>query len=157
MQNTAGKKQHSYRKVEQLEREIIVGLVEQFGNSAPAIANFIRSSGQKYSDIGFYYQQIAYGSARKRVYDILKELHKDKLDYISTNDDIDEKEKEIFFLFHQQQPSNTPTLSGKQPDTSTSPLTVFIDHSQSNDLLLYSSSSPLNLPFIPDQNDSADD
>ncbi|CAF1681883.1 unnamed protein product, partial [Didymodactylos carnosus] len=65
-------KQHSYRKVEQLEREIIVGLVEQFGNSAPAIANFVRSSGQNYGDIGFYYQQIAYGSARKRVYDILK-------------------------------------------------------------------------------------
>ncbi|CAF1531102.1 unnamed protein product, partial [Didymodactylos carnosus] len=129
---------------------------------------------------------------RKRVNDILKRAAQsvavqrarddlcftpqltDKLDYISTNDDIDEKEKNTFiqqvlssqltiaflksfFLFQQQQPSNTPTLSGKQPDTSTSPLTVFIDHSQSNDLLLYSSSSPLNLPFTPDQNDSTDD
>ncbi|CAF0929821.1 unnamed protein product [Didymodactylos carnosus] len=76
MQNSSAKKSHSYRKVDDIERELIPGLTETFKNLAPAIANYIRQSGTKYGELGFYYQGLAYASARKRIYDILKNAAK---------------------------------------------------------------------------------
>ncbi|CAF0929841.1 unnamed protein product [Didymodactylos carnosus] len=107
MQNSSAKNSHSYRKVDDIEREVIIGLTETFKNLALAIANYIRQSGTKYGELGFYYQGLAYASARKRIYDILKNAAKsvavervqdplcfqaratDKFDYVASSDGIE--------------------------------------------------------------------
>ncbi|CAF1472563.1 unnamed protein product, partial [Didymodactylos carnosus] len=98
----------SYRKIDDLEREIIIGLTQKFGNSATAITNYIRASGTTYGELSSYYQSLKFPSARKRIYDILTNSAKsvatqrvldplclqpqatDKFDYATTNDGIEE-------------------------------------------------------------------
>ncbi|CAF4512624.1 unnamed protein product, partial [Didymodactylos carnosus] len=105
MQNSTVK---SYRKIDDLEREIIIGLTQKFGNSATAITNYIRASGTTYGELSSYYQSLKFPSARKRIYDILTNSAKsvatqrvldplclqpqatDKFDYATTNDGIEE-------------------------------------------------------------------
>ncbi|CAF1628058.1 unnamed protein product, partial [Didymodactylos carnosus] len=148
MQQSSTKTKHAYRKVDDFERQTILSLVQALGNSASAIANYIRASGNDYGELGRYYQTITYNSARKRIYDILSNAAKraqdplcfqptstDAFDYVTSSDGIENTDterdtfvKRVVDNYHAQQRKQNPS---QQPLSSIT-LTAAVDHSENS-------------------------
>ncbi|CAF1019924.1 unnamed protein product [Didymodactylos carnosus] len=157
----------SYRKIDDLEREIIIGLTQKFGNSATAMTNYIRASGTTYGELSSYYQSLKFPSARKRIYDILTNAAKsvatqrvldplrlqpqetDKFDYVTTNDGIEETDVDRV-TFIQQMLAGFTAQQQTQSSISVEPF----NHSQQNSPMAQPTSSPIISTATVNTNDT---